>query len=145
LDPNGLRDVFSPESHILCLWKEIIEIEVLDVNAGCSSTWGGYHVVEEAFDCDKVRRTGRFVSWKVNEIAADGAPDPIRISLVFSIIGHDSNVCGFLARWDFSRVDELARTSALDGMAGVVRDVSLEQATPFFAKSQLPSGAHGAT
>ena len=52
LVPNELWDVVALESDKFRVGEIIVEVEILDVDAGCSAAWSGDDAVGEAFDSD---------------------------------------------------------------------------------------------
>ena len=52
LIPDGSGDGLCQEAHILGIGEGVVQIEVLNVNASCSGSWGGDDIVDEAFDRD---------------------------------------------------------------------------------------------
>ena len=99
--PNELWDVVALESDIFRVGEVVVQVEILDVNAGSSASWSGDDAVGEAFDSDQVGCSGRLVSWEVDEVASYCAADSVGVGFLFSVVGADSNVGGLLSERSF--------------------------------------------
>jgi hypothetical protein len=122
LGGNGLGE----KEDVLVVGEDIVQVEVLEVDASGACAGSGDNVIEEALDGDKVCYFGGLVSGEVNLIASYGTADSVGVGFLFSEFGHDSDVCGLFAWRDVVRFDEGARAGALDGVLRLGADKSLE-------------------
>ena len=57
-------------------------------------------MVDEALDCDQVGYFGGNVSLEVNAVATNRASDPVRVCLLLSVVGDNSDICWGLVGWN---------------------------------------------
>jgi hypothetical protein len=75
LGPNSLGDILSLEFDILGIWKNVVQLEVLYIDASCSGYWSGDHIVDKALHGDEICRASGLVPWEVNQVASYSTSD----------------------------------------------------------------------